>query len=88
MNVFGYDFKVRSKCACIVDATIAYTEPKTGQVVILSINQAIERKGLNHLFLCPMHCLMNGVLIKEVPKFLAPIPSETMHAIQLETLLM
>ena len=27
---------------------------------------------------------MNGVLIDEVPKFLAPVPHETMHAIQLE----
>ena len=29
---------------------------------------------------------MNGVLINEVPKFLAPIPSETMHAIQLKNI--
>ena len=27
---------------------------------------------------------MNGVAIDEVPKFLAPIPSETTNAIQLE----
>ena len=27
---------------------------------------------------------MKGVLIDEVPKFLAPVPSEIMHAIQLE----
>ena len=29
-----------------------------------------------------MQGCMNGVLIDEVPKFLAPIPIETMHAIQ------
>ena len=31
-----------------------------------------------------MQCYMNGVLIDEVPKFLAPVPSETTHAIELE----
>ena len=31
-----------------------------------------------------MQCHMNGVLIDEVPKFLAAIPSETTHAIQIE----
>ena len=41
-------------------------------------------KGLNHHILYQMQCCMNGVVIYEVPKFLTPIPSETMHAIQLE----
>ena len=41
-------------------------------------------KGLDHHFLCLMKCCMNGVLVDKVPKFLAPIPSETMHAIQIE----
>ena len=31
-----------------------------------------------------MQCCMNSVLINEVLKFLASIPSETAHAIQLE----
>ena len=84
MNIFGYDPKAESKNAHIIDATVTYTVPETGQVVILSINQAIERKGLDHHFLCPMQCQVNGVLIDEVPKFLEPILSETMHAIQIE----
>ena len=37
---------------------------------------------VNHL-LCPMQCHLNGVQINEVPKFLAEIPSETTHAIEL-----
>ena len=84
VNVYGYDPKAGSKHACIVYTTITYIIPETGQVVILSINQAIEMKGLNHHLLCPMQCCMNGVLIDEVPTFLAPVPSETMHAIQIE----
>ena len=69
------------KCTLQLDA---YMEPETGQDAILLINQAIEMKGLNNHLLCLMQCCMNGVLINEVPKFLAPIPSETKHAIQLK----
>ena len=38
VNVYRYDPKVGSKHVCIVDAAVAYTEPKTGQVVILLLN--------------------------------------------------
>ena len=37
----------------------------------------------NHQLLCPMQCCMNDVLINEVPKILAPLPSETMHTIKI-----
>ena len=53
-----------------------------GQVFILLINQAIYMKDLNYHFLCPMQCHVNGVVIDEVPKFLTPIPSKTIHAMQ------
>ena len=82
-KIYGYDLKAGSKHVCIVNATIAYTEPETGQVVILSINKMIEIKGLNHNLLCSMQCCLNGVLIDVVPTFLVPIPSEIMHAIQI-----
>ena len=48
MNVFGYDPKAGSKHAHIVDAAVVYSEPKTGQAVILLMNQAIEMKSLNY----------------------------------------
>ena len=79
----GHDPKAGSKCAPVVDATVAYTVPETDQFV-LSINQAIKMKGLDHHLLCPMQCHVNGVMIDEVPKFLAPVTSETMHSIQIE----
>ena len=68
VNVNGYNPKARSKYACIVDATVVYTEPGTGLVIILLTCQAIETKSLNHHLLCPMQCCMNGVLIDDVPK--------------------
>ena len=83
VNVFGYNTKVGSKCACIVNAAVAYTEPETDQVVILLINQAIEMKGLDHHLFSPMQFPVNGVLIDKVPKLLAPSPKETTHAIQI-----
>ena len=70
--------------AHIVYAALAYNDSQTGQVIIFLINQALQMKSLNYHLLCPMKCHMNGVLIDEVPKFLAPIPSETTYAIQIE----
>ena len=39
-------------------------------------------KDLDHHLLCLMQHCMNGVVIDEFPKFLAPIPSETIHTTQ------
>ena len=47
MNVFGYDPNEGLNHACIVNTTVAYTEPETGQVIILLINQALEMKGFD-----------------------------------------
>ena len=74
VNVYGHNPKAGSKHAHIVNATVAFTVPEAGQVVILSINQAIKMKGLDPHHFCLMQCCMSGVLINEVWKFLAPIP--------------
>ena len=42
----------QDQCACIVDAVVAYDEPKKDQVFIFLINQTIEIKDLNHHLLC------------------------------------
>ena len=81
VNVYGYDPKVGSKCVSIINVTVAYTEPETGQVVIFLIKKVIEMKSIDHHFLCPMQCQINGVMINEFPKFLSPILSETMHSL-------
>ena len=54
MNVLGYIPKVRSIHAHIVDATVAYDELKTGQEIIITINQTFEMKNLNQHLLCLM----------------------------------
>ena len=83
VNVYGYDPNAGSKLAHIVSATVAYEGPETGQNVILLLNEIIEMNGLDHHVFCSIQCCMNGVLIDEVPKLLVPVPSETMHAIQI-----
>ena len=69
--------------ACVVNATLAYTEPETGQVIILFINQAIKMKGLDHHLLCLMQYCIDFVMINYVPKFLVHMPNETTHAIKI-----
>jgi len=71
------------RSAKTVDATVRYQEPQSGQKFILMIDEAIHIDGLVNHLLCPMQCLLNGVHISEVPKFLAETPSETTHAIEL-----
>ena len=72
MNIFVYDPKVLSRHAFIIDATVAENEPGIGQVLILLINRSIKMKGLDHYLLCLVQCFINGVVIDEVPTFLAP----------------
>ena len=72
----------------MIDTTVSYDKPFMSKVFILLINQAIEMKDLDHHLLCPMQCCINNVVIDEALKFLAPIPSETMFAIQNNNLLM
>ena len=64
VNVYGYDPKSGSKHACLVDATVIYIEPKTGQVALLLINQVIEMKDLDHNILCPMNSQVYGTKSK------------------------
>ena len=76
----------RQDHTCIVDAAVAYTESDRGKAIILSISQVIKMNSLDCHLLCSIQSCMNGVLIDEVSKFLAPILSETMHATQLENI--
>ena len=79
VTVFGFDSNAGSNHAYMVDSTVASNKLKMSQEIILMINQAIEIKGLNHDLLCPMKFCLNGVVINKVPKFCAPVPSETIH---------
>ena len=54
VHVYGYDPNMGPKCACIVNTTVAYYQPETGQVVIFLINNVSEIKCLNHHLLCPV----------------------------------
>ena len=78
MNVLGYSPKAGLKPVLVVDDTgdrwsyYPFNQPGNWD------------EGPHHHLLCLMQCHMNSVLIAKLPKFLAPFPSETTHALQLE----
>ena len=71
VRVSGYDPKDGTKEYRTVSAALAYEHPQTGQVYMLVIHQASEVPYLDNHLLCLMQCRMNGVKIKDLPKFLA-----------------
>ena len=80
VRVTGYD-KVKSTVYPMVTAALAYDDPRTGQPVILVVNQAIHIKTLQHNLLCPMQLRMNDVEVDECPKFLTRHPTDKSHAL-------
>ena len=82
VNVFGYNPKAESKCTNIFDAAVAYDKPSKRKVCYSLNPPDNSDEGpqstpyLSHAM--PLTC----VVIGEVPNILAPIPSETTHAIQ------
>ena len=83
VNVYNNDTKDGHRSFKTVDATVSYQDTQSGQKFILMINKAIYIDGLDNHLLCPMQCHLNGVHIREVPKFLVKSASETTHAIEL-----
>ncbi len=79
----GYDESLGSHTYKTVSGVLAYTDPKTGRMLHLVINQAIHIPHLVHTLLCPMQCCVNDVTIDEMPKFLAPQPTDQTHALTL-----
>ena len=71
----------------IVTAAIAYDDPRSGEVFILIIHQALYFGDMSHCLLCPMQLRLNDVVINEQPKFLMHHPTEKDHAIIAENLL-
>jgi hypothetical protein len=72
VSVVGYDEALGTRVYQTVSGVVAYTDPLTGRMLRLVINQAIHIPHLDHHLLCPMQCRVNDVLVDETPKFLAP----------------
>ena len=84
VDVRGYDSSqgvVHGGCKT-VSAAIAYDCP-SGEVIILTIHQAIYIPSLNHNLLCPMQLRLNDVKLSETPKFLADNPDVRTHGMVL-----
>ena len=66
-----------------MNAAKCYNDQHSGLKYILIINQAIHISGLVDQILCIMQYCLNGVLISNIPMFLADSLSMTIHAIHI-----
>jgi hypothetical protein len=65
----------------IVTAAIAYDNPKTGEVTILLVHQALHFPEMNNCLLSPMQQQLNYIEVNKRPKFLTVSPTSNDHAI-------
>jgi hypothetical protein len=65
----------------IVSAAMAYNDPRSGNVFILIVHEALLFKELKHCLLCPIQLKFNDVVINERQKFLTTRPTEHDHAV-------
>jgi hypothetical protein len=56
VNVSGFDPSQPARSAKIVDCAVEYICPGTGDIIMLTINQALHIPKLEHVLLCPMQC--------------------------------
>ena len=82
VTVTGYDPQLGCvKDLKVVAASIAYDCHKTGEVIIIRINQAIYIKSMSNNLLCPMQLRMNDIKVFDCPKFLIENPKEHDHTV-------
>ena len=82
VTVTGYDpSQEATRGLQVVSAQVAYDKPDTGEVVLLTIHQAIQVPTMEHNLLCPMQLRMNDCTVLECPKFLITNPNEFNHSI-------
>ena len=82
VSVTGYDpSQAATNGLQVVSAQVAYDRPDTGQVVLLTIHQAIHVPTMEHNLLCPMQLRMNDCQVLECPKFLLSKPTNLNHSV-------
>ena len=81
MDVSGWDAISGSVECSTISRSIAYNHPITGKLYMLVYHQAIYCPRLTSHLMCPMQSRMSGVIINEIPKFLAEDSYENTHAI-------
>jgi hypothetical protein len=65
----------------VVNAALAYDDPRSGETMILIFHQVLYFKEMFHHLLSPMQMRMNDLVVNETPKFLTETPDEKDHAI-------
>ena len=82
VQVHGYDEGVGEiKAFRTVSAVIAYDHPESGDTYMLVLHQAILIPQVENNLLSPLQMRDNDVCVNDDPKFMAPTPTESHHAI-------
>jgi hypothetical protein len=84
VTVVGYDESLGTKTYATVSGVVAYDDPQSGRTLHLIIHQAIHIPHLDHHLLCPMQCRVNDMIVNDLPKFLAPDPTDQTHALPIK----
>ena len=80
VNVTGYDpNQPAAQSLRILIAALAYDDPKSGEVIVLVLHQAISIPHLNHNLVSPFQMRLNDVKVNETPRFLAEKPNDLTH---------
>jgi hypothetical protein len=75
LKTLGSAYKVPN-----VKAAIAYNNPKTGEVTILLVHQALHFPEIKNCLLIPMQILLRDIEVNKHPKFLTVVPTSKYHA--------
>ena len=84
VDVSGWYASAGSGDCPTISRSIAYDHPINRQVYMLVFHQAIQCPSLTSHSMCPMQIRMSGVIINDLPKFLAEDPDENTHAIRVD----
>ena len=80
VNVTGYDpSQPTAQSLRFVSAALAYDDPKSGEVIILVLNQAISVHHLKHNLVSPFQMSLNDVKVNDTPRFLTESPTDETH---------
>ena len=83
VNVVGYDPSkgiMTLNCQTVPEA-VAYDCLMKGEVFTNEVYQEILIDHLHNDILCPMHMMMYGVKVNDIPKYLTDNPTDQTHSI-------
>ena len=82
VNATGYELNHPSvQSLRIVSDALSYDYPKSGEVIVLVLHQAISIPHLDHNIVSPFQMQLNDVKVNEKPRFLTEKPNDLTHTL-------